>query len=49
VPATVRIDEIIATKGEPTFSFEFFPPRTEEGEANLRATPAVPRATRRSS
>ena len=38
MPATVRIDEIIATKGEPTFSFEFFPPRTEEGEANLRAT-----------
>ena len=34
----MRIDEIIATKGEPTFSFEFFPPRTEEGEANLRAT-----------
>src|SRR5437764_6653598 len=38
VPATVRIDEIIATKGEPTFSFEFFPPKTEEGESNLRAT-----------
>jgi methylenetetrahydrofolate reductase (NADPH) len=34
----VRIDEIIATKGEPTFSFEFFPPRTEEGERNLRET-----------
>jgi methylenetetrahydrofolate reductase (NADPH) len=33
----VRIDEIIATKGEPTFSFEFFPPRTDEGEQNLRA------------
>jgi methylenetetrahydrofolate reductase (NADPH) len=38
VPCTVRIDEIIATKGEPTFSFEFFPPKTEEGERNLRAT-----------
>jgi methylenetetrahydrofolate reductase (NADPH) len=34
----VRIDEIIATKGEPTFSFEFFPPKTEDGERNLRAT-----------
>jgi methylenetetrahydrofolate reductase (NADPH) len=34
----VRVDEIIATKGEPTFSFEFFPPKTEEGERNLRAT-----------
>jgi methylenetetrahydrofolate reductase (NADPH) len=34
----VRIDEIIASKGEPTFSFEFFPPRTEEGERNLRET-----------
>jgi methylenetetrahydrofolate reductase (NADPH) len=33
----VRIDEIIATKGEPTFSFEFFPPRTEDGWRNLRA------------
>jgi methylenetetrahydrofolate reductase (NADPH) len=34
----VRVDEIIATKGEPTFSFEFFPPKTEDGEQNLRAT-----------
>jgi methylenetetrahydrofolate reductase (NADPH) len=34
----VRIDEIIATKGEPTFSFEFFPPKTADGERNLRAT-----------
>jgi methylenetetrahydrofolate reductase (NADPH) len=34
----VRIDEIIASKGEPTFSFEFFPPKTEEGERNLRQT-----------
>jgi methylenetetrahydrofolate reductase (NADPH) len=32
----VRIDEIIATKGEPTFSFEFFPPKTEDGWRNLR-------------
>jgi methylenetetrahydrofolate reductase (NADPH) len=37
VPSTLRIDEIIATKGEPTFSFEFFPPKTEDGEQNLRA------------
>ena len=34
----MRIDEIIASKGEPTFSFEFFPPKTEEGERNLRRT-----------
>jgi methylenetetrahydrofolate reductase (NADPH) len=32
----VRIDEIIASKGEPVFSFEFFPPKTDEGERNLR-------------
>jgi len=34
----VRIDEIIAGSGEPVFSFEFFPPKTDEGERNLRAT-----------
>jgi methylenetetrahydrofolate reductase (NADPH) len=34
----MRIDEIIATKGEPVFSFEFFPPRTEDGESTLRQT-----------
>jgi methylenetetrahydrofolate reductase (NADH) len=33
----VRIDEIIATRDRPVFSFEFFPPKTDEGEANLRA------------
>jgi methylenetetrahydrofolate reductase (NADPH) len=38
VARIVRIDEIIATKREPTFSFEFFPPKTDEGERNLRAT-----------
>jgi methylenetetrahydrofolate reductase (NADPH) len=31
----MRIDEILATGDRPTFSFEFFPPRTPEGEANL--------------
>jgi methylenetetrahydrofolate reductase (NADPH) len=33
----VRIDEIIASSEEPVFSFEFFPPKTDEGERNLRA------------
>jgi methylenetetrahydrofolate reductase (NADPH) len=32
----VRIDEIIARRSEPVFSFEFFPPKTEEGERNLQ-------------
>jgi methylenetetrahydrofolate reductase (NADPH) len=32
----MRIDEILAT-AEPVFSFEFFPPKTEEGERNLEA------------
>jgi methylenetetrahydrofolate reductase (NADPH) len=32
----MRIDEIIAAKREPVFSFEFFPPKTDEGEHNLR-------------
>jgi methylenetetrahydrofolate reductase (NADPH) len=31
----MRIDEIIAAGGEPVFSFEFFPPKTDEGERNL--------------
>jgi methylenetetrahydrofolate reductase (NADPH) len=34
----MRIDEIIASSEEPVFSFEFFPPKTDEGERNLRAT-----------
>jgi methylenetetrahydrofolate reductase (NADPH) len=34
----VRIDEILASAQEPVFSFEFFPPKTDEGERNLRAT-----------
>ncbi len=33
----MRIDERLALGGEPTFSFEFFPPRSEEGERNLDA------------
>src|SRR5689334_13896695 len=33
----MRIDERLATGGEPAFSFEFFPPRTEAGERNLDA------------
>ena len=32
----MRIAETLATAREPVFSFEFFPPKTEEGEANLR-------------
>jgi methylenetetrahydrofolate reductase (NADPH) len=32
----MRIDEIIANADEPVFSFEFFPPKTDEGEQNLR-------------
>src|SRR5919205_2200795 len=31
----MRIDERIAAGGQPSFSFEFFPPKTREGEANL--------------
>jgi methylenetetrahydrofolate reductase (NADPH) len=34
----MRIDEIIQSSGEPVFSFEFFPPKTPEGEATLRET-----------
>src|ERR687897_3573733 len=31
----MRIDERIASDTEPSFSFEFFPPKTDEGERNL--------------
>ena len=31
----MRIDERIASGREPAFSFEFFPPKTDDGEANL--------------
>jgi methylenetetrahydrofolate reductase (NADPH) len=34
----VRIDEIFATSEEPVFSFEFFPPKTDDGERSLRET-----------
>ena len=34
----MRIDEILATSDEPVFSFEFFPPKSDEGERNLRDT-----------
>ncbi len=34
----MRIEEIIATRERPLFSFEFFPPKTDEGEQNLRRT-----------
>jgi methylenetetrahydrofolate reductase (NADPH) len=32
----LRIDEILAAADEPVFSFEFFPPKTDEGWHNLR-------------
>src|ERR687894_1087553 len=31
----MRIDERLASSSEPSFSFEFFPPKTDEGERNL--------------
>lgn len=34
----MKIDDIIAASDGPIFSFEFFPPKTDAGEANLRAT-----------
>jgi methylenetetrahydrofolate reductase (NADPH) len=37
----LRIDEIIAASTEPVFSFEFFPPKTDEGEHNLREAVAA--------
>jgi methylenetetrahydrofolate reductase (NADPH) len=33
----MRVDELLRSSDEPVFSFEFFPPKTEEGEENLRA------------
>jgi methylenetetrahydrofolate reductase (NADPH) len=37
----MRIDEILARNDEPVFSFEFFPPKTAEGETMLRDTLAT--------
>jgi methylenetetrahydrofolate reductase (NADPH) len=34
----MRIEDILAGSDEPVFSFEFFPPKTPEGEEMLRAT-----------
>jgi methylenetetrahydrofolate reductase (NADPH) len=31
-----RIDDIVRSNGHPVFSFEFFPPKTEDGERNLQ-------------
>src|SRR3954452_14151083 len=40
----MRIDERLGSGPEPSFSFEFFPPRTDEGERNLgRALAALSR------
>src|SRR3954454_11378261 len=33
----MRIDERLAADPQPSFSFEFFPPRTDDGERNLAA------------
>jgi methylenetetrahydrofolate reductase (NADPH) len=38
LPATVRIDEILAASEGPVFSFEFFPPKTPQGEQTLRTS-----------
>jgi methylenetetrahydrofolate reductase (NADPH) len=40
----VRIDEIIASAAGPLFSFEFFPPKTPDGEQTLRASLGALRA-----
>ena len=37
----MRIDQMLAGAEEPVFSFEFFPPKSEEGERNLRETLAT--------
>ena len=34
----MRIDEILSSSAEPVFSFEFFPPKTPEGERTLQDT-----------
>ena len=42
----MRIGDIIASSEQPVFSFEFFPPKTDDGERNLRAALADPEALR---
>jgi methylenetetrahydrofolate reductase (NADPH) len=37
----MRIEDVIAGSDEPVFSFEFFPPKTAEGEITLRETLAT--------
>jgi methylenetetrahydrofolate reductase (NADPH) len=37
----MRIDQRIAARPEPSFSFEFFPPKTEDGARNLEAALAA--------
>ena len=37
----MRIDERLAGGGEPSFSFEFFPPKSEQGERNLQEALAL--------
>ena len=34
----MRIDQILERLDRPVFSFEFFPPKTDDGFNNLRAT-----------
>ena len=33
----MRIDQLLESSNEPQFSFEFFPPKSEEGDRNLLA------------
>ena len=41
----MRIDQILEERS-PVFSFEFFPPKTDEGERNLQAAlTELPRTT----
>src|ERR1700757_2426944 len=37
----MHVDEIISEKGEAVFGFEFFPPKSDEGERNLRTALAA--------
>src|SRR5436190_21371378 len=42
----MRVDEIIAAGNEPSFSFEFFPPKTDDGERALQGALGELRAMR---